>query len=191
MQCIRVREGADAVWEEGYNRALTVPPQGTALLIEWSGEAVVEGSPEAVALAARQAAPRQAAQQDWQQQPAAQQHREAAPLLAALASTDRGSGSESDSDSGGFSGSVTSSLDDSQALLPQWQGKELRFMRSNEHSRCAGGSGRARGCCRRSSGRSAACVLPPPLTPPPAHPARLPAASARACGTLTACRGRR
>ncbi|PSC69113.1 water chloroplastic [Micractinium conductrix] len=49
-------------------------------------------------------------------------------------------GSMDGGDGGYSSGSAGSSFDDSMALLPQWQGKELRFMQSNEHSRERSGS---------------------------------------------------
>ena len=53
-----------------------------------------------------------------------------ASVVASTSSYDSG-----DEGSGGWSGSSSGSWDESLALLPQWQGKELRFMQSNEHSR--------------------------------------------------------
>ena len=102
----------DPAWEKGDNRALTIPAEGAAavsVLLEWGGELAVEVTP---------APPPPAVEERG-------------------GSGSERSGSDSEGEAGAITGSMTSSYDDSMALLPQWQGKELRFMRSNEHTRWA------------------------------------------------------
>lgn len=135
MQCVRVKSGndgsGDPKWEGGDNHRFTTPSNGTAavsVVVEWGGEIETE----AASAGAAAAPPQQ--QQSYQEEWGREERRR------------RGDGGSSSSDEGGTVGSVTSSTDDSMALLPQWQGKELRFMQSNEHSRWgAGGVGRGRG----------------------------------------------
>lgn len=131
-QCVQVRgdNQDDAKWEKGDNRTLTVPSDGAAgvsVLLDWGEAAEVEVMPASGAAAGV---------------PVAAAAGVAAALEATGSMASGGSGSDSEggyASSGAMSGSVTSSFDDSMALLPQWQGKELRFMQSNEHTRWVGG----------------------------------------------------
>ena len=143
-QCVQVRSDNqdDAKWEKGDNRTLTVPSEGAtsiSVLIDWSGDAEVEVTP-----AGAQPAPMAAAVAG------------AVEGTGSLASAGSGSDSEGGyASSGAVSGSMTSSFDDSMALLPQWQGKELRFMQSNEHTRWVAWLGRE---WTRGQARVLACV---------------------------------
>lgn len=87
------------------------------MLLEWGGEVAVEAAGGAAAAAPQAQAP------SYDDGPG-------------------GSGSGSDGEEGrasggSISGSMTSSYDDSMELLPKWEGKQLRFMQSNEHTRRA------------------------------------------------------
>lgn len=174
-QCVRVKSGSedDAEWEGGNNHRLRVPSDGAeevSVLLKWgSGQLTVDGVPA------------------WSGQ--------VAPTPEAP-----GGNSSSDDEDGGSDGrsdysSATSSWDDSM-LRPQWQGKELRFMQSNEHTRCVGG---AHGWgAAWLGGRPEPAGLPgaKPATCRQIPPARLlhstpRAASARACGTRRGCAARR
>ncbi len=126
-QCVQVRgdNQDDAKWEKGDNRTLTVPSDGVSavsVLLEWGEPAEIEVTRGAGAPIAATAV--------------------AAAMEGTGSLASAGSGSDSEggyASSGAVSGSMTSSFDDSMALLPQWQGKELRFMQSNEHTRWVGG----------------------------------------------------
>lgn len=114
----------DAKWEGGDNHKFTIPSDGTAavsVVVEWGGEIEAEADP------ADMPAPQQ-------QQREERRGREERRRDGGSSSSDEGGGSD-----GSTVVSVGSSFDDSMALLPQWQGKELRFMQSNEHTRWAGG----------------------------------------------------
>ncbi|KAL4433837.1 hypothetical protein ABPG75_000278 [Micractinium tetrahymenae] len=122
FKCVRVKSGSDGSgdpkWEGGDNHKLTVPSDGAAamsVVVEWGGRIATE--------VGGAAAPRP---QQKQQRREEEQWRSEGGAS---------SGDEGSSSGGSTAGSVTSSGDDSMALLPQWQGKELRFMQSNEHSR--------------------------------------------------------
>ncbi|KAL4419085.1 hypothetical protein ABPG77_010024, partial [Micractinium sp. CCAP 211/92] len=124
FKCVRVKSDSngsgDAKWEGGDNHKFTIPSDGTAavsVVVEWGGEIEAEADP------ADMPAPQQ-------QQREERRGREERRRDGGSSSSDEGGGSD-----GSTVVSVGSSFDDSMALLPQWQGKELRFMQSNEHTR--------------------------------------------------------
>jgi hypothetical protein len=106
----------DARWEDGYNRTLAVPAGATAIsvLLEWGGDMKTEVTSGGQVTAAAPAASRQGSGAD-------------------SGSDSEGSGGEGEARGSRSDGG--SSFDDSMALLPQWQGRELRFMQRNEHTR--------------------------------------------------------
>ena len=145
---MRVKSGSedDAKWEGGDNHRLRVPSNGAtavSVLLEWGGELEVEVSGGAAQAPG-------AASSGYSSGGESSSGR--ARSGGSRSGSRSGSGSDSDSDGGALVGSfasATSSWDDSMALRPQWQGKQLRFMQSNEHTRWAGGGGAGvvlRGC---------------------------------------------
>lgn len=108
----------DADWEGGDNRSLTVPASGAAsVVINWGRDMSVELSEEPLPVMTV------GSLDDWDR---------------AGYGANYGSGSDSDFDVDVPVLSSSSSSWDDSMLRPQWEGREIRFMRSNEHTRCAG-----------------------------------------------------
>lgn len=123
---VKGEDGGDGRWEDGDNRSLVVPAGGASslsVLLEWGGEMHVQAAGAGEELPGLEGAHQQQREREWER-------------------SRSGSGSDSDDSwAPPSSGGSGSSFDDSMALLPQWQGKELRFMQSNEHSRWGRGQG--------------------------------------------------